>query len=228
MSARNADQTAAAYGTHFKRTPPDTSRIFGDDRAPGVEANARLTAATGLLLAVMLVAEGFTILAIHPLLSWHVAIGLALIPPVGLKLASTSWRFARYYLGDRRYRQAGPPVAVLRMLGPVLVVTTIALLASGVAAWIAGPGSRTLIGVHEASFVLWFAAMTIHFLAHAWRSVRLTRADISDRALRLHASAPYRRARYGLVFASLAAGIVVAVATRGLAGGWTHWAGHVH
>lgn len=51
-----------------------------DHREPGVEANARLTAATGLLLAVMLAAEGFTIVAIHPLLPRHVARGLALIP----------------------------------------------------------------------------------------------------------------------------------------------------
>lgn len=34
----------------------------------------------------MLAAEGVTLLSIRGLLSWHIAIGLALIPPVGLKV----------------------------------------------------------------------------------------------------------------------------------------------
>ena len=198
-------------------------RRLPDDEAAAVEANARLTATTGLLLAVMLAAEGLTILAIHPLLAWHVAIGFALIPPVGLKLASTFWRFARYYLGAPAYRRAGPPQPLLRLLGPVVVLTTVAVLLSGVAAWLAGPDHHTLMTVHKASFILWFGVMTIHFVAHAWRAARLTRADLVSRD-----RVPYRRTRYGLMLASLFAGIVVAVATRGLAPGWSAWVQHVH
>ena len=196
-------------------------------RAAGPEANARLTAMTGLLLVVMLAAEGLTITAIHPLLSWHVAIGLALIPPVGVKLGSTFWRFAHYYLGDVRYRRMGPPHPVLRLLGPVVIVTTIALLASGVAAWLAGPGDRTLVGLHKASFVIWFLAMTVHVLAHLWRALRLTHADMSENRSR-DGAVPYPRLRSGVVLASLAAGAAVAIATRGLAGGWSTWSQHVH
>mgnify|MGYP003693605523 CR=1 FL=1 len=42
----------------------------------GTEGNARLTASTGVVLLVLLAVEGVTILAIRPLLSLHVFIGL--------------------------------------------------------------------------------------------------------------------------------------------------------
>jgi len=51
-----------------------------------------------------------------------------------LKLATTGWRFARYYLRSEPYRLLGPPRIVLRLLAPLLVasvgtiITTTALL----------------------------------------------------------------------------------------------------
>jgi hypothetical protein len=181
---------------------------------------------TGLLLVLMLAAEGLTITAIHPLLPWHVAIGLALIPPVGLKLGSTLWRFAHYYLGDDRYRRAGPPNPLLRLLGPVVILTTVALLASGVAAWLAGPGDRTLVDVHKASFAIWFLAMTVHVLAHLWRALRLTGADMSERHSK-GTAVPYPRLRRGAVLASFAMGVTVAITARGLGAGWSTWSHQV-
>lgn len=203
-----------------------TSKPRGRGGSPGVEANARLTATTGLLLLVMLAAEGLTIASIRPLLAWHVAIGLALIPPVALKTGSTLWRFGRYYLGDARYRRAGAPHPILRAIGPVVVVTTAAVLVTGVAAWLAGPADQTLVTLHQASFAVWFAAMTVHVLGHVLRAARLARADFGPRLHRL--TAPYPRTRQGLVVASLGAGVVVAVTTRGLAGGWSLWVHHAH
>jgi len=67
-------------------------------------ANARLTALTGLALFVLLAAEGVTIPRIRLLLTPHLFIGIVLIPPVLLKLASTGFRFARYYLRDPDYK----------------------------------------------------------------------------------------------------------------------------
>src|SRR5436305_2688984 len=64
---------------------------------PGPDGNERLTAASGAVLFLLLAAEGVTILSIGQLLSPHLFIGMLLIPPVALKLASTGWRFARYY-----------------------------------------------------------------------------------------------------------------------------------
>ena len=74
----------------------------------GVAGNARLTGAIAAALLVLLAAEGATIPFIGPLLGPHIFIGLLLIPPVLLKLASTGYRFARYYTGSRRLRRKGP------------------------------------------------------------------------------------------------------------------------
>lgn len=190
-------------------------------RDPGVEANARLTAMTGLVLIVILFAEGLTIVSIRPLLGWHIAIGMALIPPVALKMASTLWRFGRYYLHDPRYRHAGPPHLILRALGPVVTLTTVAVLATGVASALAGPTSHTLATAHKATFVLWFGAMVIHVVAHLGRAGRLTRAELGPR--RHPPRIPHPRGRQGLVLASVATGVVLGITTTGLANGWSGW-----
>ena len=46
---------------------------------------------------------------IGQLLWLHLFVGLLLIGPVVLKLASTGYRFARYYTNDAVYRRKGPP-----------------------------------------------------------------------------------------------------------------------
>ena len=202
---------------------PNSHEQPGRDR--GVEGNARLTATNGLLLLVMLAAEGATLLSIRGYLSWHIAIGLALIPPVALKLASTMWRFAHYYLGYRSYTASGPPHPLLRVLGPLVVLSTVALLATGIGLWLDGPGSRFGF-LHRASFVVWLVFMTIHVLAHAYRAVRLTRADLRTRQARREAlGSP--GVRQGAVLASMAAGVVLALALKGVGGGLGQW-GHHH
>ena len=144
----------------------------------GVAGNARLTAANAAVLLVLLAAEGVTILRVHQLLSPHVFIGVVLIPPVLLKVASTTWRFARYYAGTPAYRRKGPPPVLLRLLGPVVVILTLVLLFSGVGLLLV-PRSwlPLLLKVHKASFVLWFAAMTIHVLGHLGEVFRLAPRD---------------------------------------------------
>jgi hypothetical protein len=92
----------------------------------GVAANARLTATNAAVLLVLLAAEGVTILRVRELLTPHVFIGMVLIPPVLLKVASTGWRFARYYRGVPAYRRKGPPPLLLRLLGPAVVILTVA------------------------------------------------------------------------------------------------------
>ena len=57
------------------------------------------------MLLVLLAAEGVTILRVRQLLSPHVFIGVVLIPPVLVKVGSTTWRFARYYTGAPAYRR---------------------------------------------------------------------------------------------------------------------------
>ena len=179
------------------------------DRAAsdGVEGNARLTAAAATLLLILLAAEGATLPAIGTLLRPHVFIGFALIPPVALKVGSTVYRFARYYTGGRDYRRKGPPPTALRLLGPVVVLATLALMATGVLLILAGDAwQQRLLGWHKASFVLWFVAMTIHVLAHVVDTARLAPRDWA------HSSAvPVRGAavrRWTLAFCVLAGALL--------------------
>ena len=144
----------------------------------GVEANARLTGSFGALLLVLLAVEGLTIPLIHRLLTPHVVIGMVLVPPVLAKLGSTGYRFARYYGGNAAYVKKGPPAALLRLLGPILVVLTLALFGSGIAVlFSSGQWRSNLQFLHKASFVLWFGAMTIHVLAHLGDTAKLASRD---------------------------------------------------
>lgn len=151
----------------------------------GVESNARLTATNAAVLLVLLAAEGFTILSIGPLVKPHVFIGMLLVPPVALKIGSTAWRFVRYYRGAPDYRRKGPPQPLLRLLGPLVVVLTIAVLATGIALLFIGPGSRSnVLFLHKASFVLWFGVMALHVLGHLLETARLAPLDLYLRTRR--------------------------------------------
>ena len=143
-----------------------------------MESNARLTGSTAAVLLVLLAAEGVTVLRVHALLTPHVFIGMLLVPPVVLKTGSTGWRFVRYYRGSPAYRRKGPPPLLLRLLGPVVVVLTVIVFASGIALLV-GPRSarHTFLFWDKASFVLWFGAMTIHVLGHVLETARLAPRD---------------------------------------------------
>ena len=179
--------------------------------------NERLTATTALLLLVLLAAEGVTILSIRPLLSAHIVIGLLLIPPVALKLLSTGYRFLRYYTGSADYVSKGPPHILMRALAPLLVVTTLTVLGTGLAMLALGPRHHRdlLLGLHKTSFVLWFFLMAVHVLVYA---PRLPRLVFSGRSI---------GRRTALVASSVAAGALLAGATYSLAGPWVHRA-HDH
>jgi len=100
-------------------------------RDAGVEGNARLTSTTGMLLLALLAIEGFTILNVRRLITLHVFLGILLIGPVLLKTGSTMYRFARYYTGAQPYLTKGPPHPLLRLLGPLVIVSSLTLLGTG-------------------------------------------------------------------------------------------------
>jgi hypothetical protein len=142
---------------------PSGSRLTGGS----VIGNERLTAAGGVILIALLAALGVTILRIRLLIDPHLFIGLLLLPPVVLKLASTGYRFARYYTNDAVYRARGAPALAMRLLGPLVVLTTAAVFATGVLLLAEGPGaSGTLRTLHKASFILWIGATALHVLGH--------------------------------------------------------------
>jgi hypothetical protein len=172
-----------------------------------VEANARLTSGTAVVLLVLLAAEGITILQIHGLISEHVFIGMLLVPPVLVKTCSTVYRFARYYLGAPEFRQKGPPPILLRMLGPFVVLLTFAVLASGIALLLVGPSLRSqVLFLHKASFVLWLAAMTVHVLGHLLDTARVAPRDWMHRTRRQVTGAGLRQ---WTIAASLVVGLLL-------------------
>jgi hypothetical protein len=133
----------------------------------GTDGNEQLTAIAGTALLILLAVLGVTIIRIGQLLWLHLFLGLLLIGPVVLKLASTGYRFALYYAGAGAYRRKGPPHPLLRGLAPLLVVSTLVVFATGVILLVDGPGSRgRWLEIHKVSFIVWLVAMAPHVLGH--------------------------------------------------------------
>jgi hypothetical protein len=197
----------------------------GSDRGDsGVEANARLTGATAALLLVLLAAEGVTILRVRSLLTPHVFIGMLLLPPVLLKMATTGYRFARYYLGAPAYRRKGPPAPLLRLLAPAVVATTVAVFATGIVLLLAPVSTRSQwLFLHKASFVLWFLAMGVHVLGHLLDTAKLAPRDWVGRRRR---EVPGAGARQWLLVATVVAGIPLGLLLLDRVAPWLHTTVH--
>jgi hypothetical protein len=197
--------------------PAGERPVHGD--LGGATGNDRLTSLAGIVLLVGLAAEGATITSIQSLLSVHVFVGMLLLGPLVLKLLSTAYRAGRYYTGGAEYVRAGPPQPFMRFfVAPVLVLSTLTLFGSGVAL-LAVPHRGVVLGMHKASFIVWFGAMSIHVLAYTAHAARRALADLTSR---LTGGGGLRLA---LAAFSIAAGIAIAVATYPLAHPWFH---HLH
>ena len=196
------------------------STDLGPRRAPAasrenVAGNARITGALGAAIFVLLLIEGITVLRVSQMITAHVFLGMLLVPFVTVKLGSTGYRFIRYYGGNRAYVEKGPPGFLLRLLGPVVAVTTVGLLATGIGAVLEGQRAAWLGRAHKASFILWFGAMTVHVLGHALETPALAVADMHRDARR---RVPGAATRLLLFVATL--GIAILLGAVGI--GWAH------
>jgi hypothetical protein len=172
-------------------------------RLGGSDGNEQLTAVVATVLLVLLAVEGATLLNLGSLLTVHAFVGMLLVPVVALKLASTGWRMARYYLRGEEYVRRGPPHPLARVLvAPVMVVSTIVLLATGVALLAFDQTTGTIVALHKASFVVWLGATGIHVLTRVLRLPDALRHRPSGTVLRM-----------GLVAATLASGAALATMT---------------
>jgi hypothetical protein len=188
--------------------------------ADGATGNTRLTAATGMVLLVLLAIEGVTILSVRQMLTLHVVVGALLVGPVLLKSGSTLYRFARYYTKAHPYRRQGPPPAPLRVIGPLVILSTLALLGTGVALILVGPtGSGLLLTAHQAAFWVWFGLMSVHVLGHVIEAAVLSWRDL--RASWTGPDARWRRWRMVAVVLALMVGVGAAAALVPSAGTWT-------
>jgi hypothetical protein len=199
----------------------------------GPAGNAVLTAWTAMVLLVVSFAEGLTLFNVRGLISWHVALGALLVPPALLKTASTGWRMVRYYVGSPPYQEAGPPPLLLRLLGPLVVVSTLGLLGSGVLLVLLGPdgsyrGAASMlgfrldwVGVHKAFFVVWFGVMTLHVLGRIIPALRIAVIPV-DRTT----SVPGAWTRWLLLTATMASAAALAVALVHADGSWVRFQPH--
>ncbi|TNC25721.1 hypothetical protein [Amycolatopsis alkalitolerans] len=194
----------------------------------GPAGNARLTAWLGAILLVLFLVELVTLLDVRGLLSWHIAVGVLLVPPALIKTATTSWRIAGYYLRRPAYHQAGPPPMVLRVLGPLVVLTTLAVLGSGLALVALGPDASrtafaTLLGfridaltVHQATFAAWAVVTGLHTLGRLVPAFRI----LTHRPARPGARLPGGVKRGSVLVATLAAAGLAAGLLLGPAAPW--------
>jgi hypothetical protein len=192
-------------------TRPATRAVPTSD---GVEGNARLTSALGIVLIPLLAVEGYTVLDVHGMITLHIFLGTVLLGPVLLKSGSTIYRFSRYYLGAGPYVRKGPPHVILRVLGPLVMISSLSLLGTGIALIYAGRGPGWLLTAHQASFIIWFGVMVIHVLGHFVHALVTTWQEL------VHTSRK-RWLRVAAVVVSLALGVAIATAVLPSATQWT-------
>lgn len=194
----------------------------------GTSGNARLTAATGAALIALLAVIGVTLLQLRPLLSVHLFVGMVLIPPVALKLGTTGYRFFRYYTADPTYRRKGPPPAMLRFIAPMVILSTLVVLGTGVALLFLGPSSRdSLLPLHKISFVVWGAFTAVHVLGHLVELPEQLRSDYG-RSAAWSGDVTGRAGRVLALSAALVAGVVLAILVIPEFGAWLHSANLFH
>jgi hypothetical protein len=147
----------------------------------GTGGNEQLTAVTGVVLIVLLAVLGLSILRVHQLISMHLFVGLLLLGPLAVKMGSTGYRFVRYYTHDPAYRREGPPETLMRLIAPVVVLSTVLVFASGIVLLILGPSHRgPFVSIHKASFVVWLVFTGLHVLGYLpglGASLRAARRD---------------------------------------------------
>jgi len=133
----------------------------------GTDGNEQLTAVTGAILIVLLAAIGFTIPQLRQFIWLHLFVGLLLIGPVLLKTGATGYRFVGYYTQDPEYRRKGPPEIVLRLIAPIVVLSTLGVFATGVGLLIDGPADRNpMLVLHKVTFIVWIVFTSLHILGH--------------------------------------------------------------
>jgi hypothetical protein len=199
-------------------------------RTGGPAGNASLTAWTGLVLLVLFVAECVTLLSLHQLISWHIVIGTLLVPLALLKTVTTGWRIARYYTRNRDYVRAGPPPLLLRLLGPLVILTALAVLGSGLALIPLGTDYRPFltvagfgidaVAVHKACFVLWLVVVGAHTLVRLVPALQVA-ARRGPRSHRVDGAALRVTTVVLTLAVGLGAGLVVLSASHAWTQGWS-------
>jgi hypothetical protein len=194
----------------------------------GTDGNEQLTTVTGAILIVLLAVIGFTIPQLRQFVSVHLFVGILLIGPVLLKLASTGYRFIRYYTGSAEYRHKGPPELVLRVIGPIVVLSTLAVFATGVVLLILGPSHRDpWVELHKVTFIVWVVFMSLHVLLHLPALARAAGIGREGRE-QLAGAAAGAAGRWIAISGALVAGLILAIVLIPDFSAWTAHGAFVH
>jgi hypothetical protein len=170
-----------------------------------VIGNERLTALVSLVLLVLIIVELITSAFLRIWLPAHTVVGVLLAGPLLVKMGSTGWRFLRYYTRAPAYVRRGPPPLVLRVLGPVLLVTTLVMIGSGIGLVVTGPLQPFLL-THVFSALVWLPLVAAHSLAHLQQ---VPRSIASDWSSRLGSRFPVGRGlRLGINLGALLLGVI--------------------
>lgn len=192
-----------------------------DSGADGPRGNSQLTSATGIVLIALLLVEGVTILSVRQMITLHIFVGVLLLGPVFLKTGSTAYRIVRYYRGAPAYQQKGPPHPVLRVLGPFVILSSLALLGTGIALIFTGDHkSNWLKTAHQTSFWIWVALIAGHLLGHLWEALAVSLTEIRQ-ALR-GPQAGRSRLRLIVIALALMLGVGTAMVLLPQASSWTN------
>jgi hypothetical protein len=207
-------------------TPRARSTFASRVRGGGTDGNEQLTAVTGTILLVQLAVLGVTIVDLRQLVWLHLFVGLLLLGPVLLKMSSVGYRFVRYYTGNPAYRRKGPPALILRLIGPMVLLSTLAVLATGGVLLLVGPShSYPWLLLHKATFIVWVGFMTLHVVGHlsgVARAVGVGRETAEPRA-----GAGGTMGRWIALSSAVVGGVILALVLIPTFSAWTA-AGVVH
>lgn len=179
-----------------------------EEKHMGVIGNERLTALVSLVLLVLIIVELVTSAFLRVWLPTHTVVGVLLAGPLLVKMGSTSWRFVRYYTRVPAYVHRGPPPLILRVLGPVLLITTLVMVGSGIELVVTGPIQPFLLA-HVFSALVWLPLITVHSLAHLQQVPRSIASDWNtQQGSRFHVG---RGLRLGTNLGALLLGVIAAV-----------------
>ena len=197
-------------GNEFPEHPSAAMHLEHKDEEKhvGVIGNERLTALVSLVLVVVIIVELVTSAFLRIWLPAHTVVGVLLVGPLLVKIGSTGWRFLRYYTRAPAYVRRGPPPLVLRVLAPVLLVTTLVMVGSGIGLVVTGPTQPFLLA-HVFSALVWLPLIAVHSLAH-WSQVPRRLADDWSKR-RGPRSQVGRGLRLGVNLSALLLGVIAAV-----------------
>jgi hypothetical protein len=147
------------------------------------------------------------VLGVKSVITLHVVIGLVLLGPALVKLASVTYRMVSYYRGVSEYRQRGKPAGGLRLLGGALAVLLLLLLASGLVLILGPNGAHSAArAIHVVTAYLIVLLLIAHLANHLLQAARLASADTRPRTAIRGA-----RSRWLTLLVSLALGGVLAL-----------------